>query len=174
MRAARDVGTLLRERARLLSRRERADDTVGAEQAVIFAIGGQRFGLPLSEVVYAARLQHLTPIPKVVPHYLGLTWMGGYLVTVLDVAVLLGLRDGGLRDVTTCVIASCGGRPLGFGAESVVGIEDVPGSQIAPLLAGDPREAGATRLAFLGDHRILLLDLGRLLSRLDASTSARA
>lgn len=169
----RDIAVLLRERAKKLARREQSDAGVESEPLVIFSIGGQSFGLPLAGVVYAARLQHLTPIPRAASHYLGLTWMGGYLVTVLDAAALLGMRDDRLRDVTTCVIGSCGSRQLGFGAEQIVGIEDVPASQITPLPPSDPQERGAARLAFLGTGRAFLLDLGQLLARLDAGEVVR-
>ena len=175
---ARDVAAILRERAQRLAQRERADEPRHSEPLVIFAIGGHHFGLPLGDVVYAARLQQLTPIPQAARHYLGLTWSGGYLVTVLDVAVLLGLREGGRRDATACVVTSRGSRQLGFGAAVLLGIEDVPAAQISPLLTSDLsasldlQAAAAPRVAFLGNERALLLDLGQLLARLDRGESA--
>ena len=169
-----DLAALLRERARRLAQPELAEGAIGTEAVTVFAIGGQCFGLPLADVAYAARLQHLTPIPRGERHYLGLTWVGGYLVTVLDVATLLGLREVGLRDVTSCVVASRGSRQLGFGAEVLLGIEEVPASRIAPLPAADSQTAGACRVAFVGADRVLLLDLGQLLARLDLGGAAGA
>lgn len=175
--AKRDIAALLRERAARLAQRERAEVSSSSEPVVIFAIGGHCFGLSLPEVIYAARLQHLTPIPRAARHYLGLTWCGGHLVTVLDVAALLGLREVGLRDITSCVITSHAGRQTGFGAEVLLGIEDVPAAQISLLrttdaVAGtDPVAELAPRVAFVGSDRALLLDLPRLLARIDGSAA---
>lgn len=172
--AVRDIAELLRKRAELLAVRERAAIDLESETVAIFSIGGHSFGLPLADVVYAGRLVQLTAIPRGAPHYLGLSWIGGYLVTVLDVATLLGVRDAGLRDVTICMVGSRGGRQIGFGAELLLGIEDVPASQIIPLSSASRREAGAPRLALLGAAHTRLLDLDLLLARLDAGELAGA
>ncbi len=156
-----EVSRLLHERATQLARRERTSDESTLLPHVAFQAAGQQFAVPLRYVVYASRLRHLTPIPGGPPYLLGICALAGHLVSVLDVAAFLNLRQRGLSDVACCLVVSDEGRELGLCAERLLGIEDVPAATISPWLSGSPV---IPHVATLSKLRLLILDLPQLLS----------
>ena len=57
---------------------------------VRFALDGQSFGLPLDQVREIAAVQRVLPVPFAPPHILGLINLRGQVVTLLDMAAILG------------------------------------------------------------------------------------
>jgi purine-binding chemotaxis protein CheW len=159
--SADDITRLLHERAAQLARRERDSDEATLLPHVAFQAAGQQFAVPLRYVVYASRLRHLTPIPGGPPYLLGICALAGHLVSVLDVAAFLDLRQRGLSDVACCLVVSYEGRELGLCAERLLGIEDVPAAAISPWQGGSSM---IPQMATLPKLRLLLLDLPQLLS----------
>lgn len=156
-----EVTRLLHQRAQQLARRERSSDEVALLPHVAFQAADQQFAVPLRYVVYASRLRHLTPIPSGPPYLLGICALAGHLVSVLDVAAFLNLRQRGLSDVACCLVVSYEGRELGLCAERLLGIEDIPAATIAPWSSGSPV---IQQVATLSKLRLLILDLPQLLS----------
>ncbi len=154
-----DLLLILKDRARRLASTEENPQTAPTEPYVAFLASGQCFGVPLNHVIYAGRLRHLTPLPGGSPYLLGITVLAGHLVSVLDVAAFLNLRNKGLGDVTCCLVVQWEDREIGLSAEQLIGIEDVPIEKISPI----GPSAGATRAALLGRLHMLILDLDRLL-----------
>jgi len=154
-----DVAKLLNERAALLARRERVLDESALLPHVAFQAAGEQFAVPLRYVVYASRLRHLTPIPGGPPYLLGICSLSGHLVSVLDVATFLSLRQRGLHDVACCLVVTLDGRELGLCAERLLGIEDIPASAISPWLSG---HAAIPQVATIDKQRLLILDLPQL------------
>ena len=156
---------ILRARAERLSRAERTSEVAAVEPIVAFMASGHCFGVRLDHVVYAGRLRHLTPLPGGSPYLLGITVLAGHLVSVLDVAAFLDLRQQGLGDVTCCLVVQAGGREIGLAAEQLIGFEDVPAQRIAPI--GSLNGANGTPIvssaAMLERFRILIIELDRLI-----------
>jgi chemotaxis signal transduction protein len=155
--SARDIEDELRERALRLSRSAGNKKPISTESFVAFLIGKQCFGVPLSAVVYAGRLRHLTPIPNGPQHLLGITLLSGHLISVLDIASLFGLRRPGVADVNSCLIIESGPRKIGLAAEQALGIEEIPQDQISEISLGEGA-ASIRRAAFVERMHILLLD----------------
>lgn len=158
---AEEISRLLAERAVQLARRELDDDKAAVLPHVAFQAAGQPFAVPLRYVVHASRLRHLTPIPGGPPYLLGICALAGHLVSVLDVAAFLGLRQRGLSDVACCLVVSVQGRELGLCAEQLLGIEDIPAAKVAPFLSGS---AAISQVAMMEKLQLLILDLPQLLS----------
>jgi purine-binding chemotaxis protein CheW len=156
---ARDVGAILRERARILALRDASELAATTEELATFGIGGHLIGVPMVRVTRAAALKHLTEIPGGPPFLVGVTAVEGQLVSLLDLAVLLGLSRRGVGDITGSLVVSWGAREIGLAAEQLFGIEDVPVRDIAPL----PGATGPlTRVARLPERELLLLDVETL------------
>lgn len=156
-----EISRLLSERAAQLARRELDDNQATLLPHVAFQAAGQQFAVPLRYVVHASRLRHLTPIPGGPPYLLGICALAGHLVSVLDVAAFLDLRQRGLSDVACCLVVSLQGRELGLCAERLLGIEDIPAGQLAPWLSGSVM---ISHVATLPKLQLLILDLPQLLS----------
>ncbi|HMU41299.1 MAG TPA: chemotaxis protein CheW [Pseudomonadota bacterium] len=156
-----DLTRLLKERAALLARRDTAQNQAILLPHVAFQSAGELFAVPLHFVVHASRLRHLTPIPGGPPYLIGVCALGGHLVTVLDVATFLDLRQRGLDDVTCCLVVSERGRELGLCAERLLGIEDIPPTACQAWSCG---HAAVTQVATVLGKRFLILDLPQLLA----------
>lgn len=161
--ADKEADMILRGRAERLARAEGETEVAAIEPLVAWNASGHCFGVRLEHVVYAGRLRHLTPLPGGSPYLLGITVLAGHLVSVLDVAAFLELRQQGLGDVTCCLVVQSGGREIGLAAEQLIGIEDVPMGRISAV--GNPGPSAIiSRAAFLDRFRILMIDLERLIS----------
>jgi chemotaxis signal transduction protein len=161
--SSRDANLILRERAVRLALAEGESEVSATEPYVAFMVSGHCFGVPLKSVLYAGRLRHLTPLPGGAPYLLGITVLAGHLVSVLDIAGFLSLRQQGLGDVTCCLVVQAGERELGLCAEQLIGIEDVPVSRIMSIAASSSTLV-LSRAAFLDRFRLLILDLDRLIA----------
>jgi chemotaxis signal transduction protein len=162
----REVEQLLKERAVRLAQAEGETEAGPTESVVAFLASGECFGVPLGQVRHAGRLRHLTPLPGGSPYLLGITVMAGHLVSVLDVAAFLDLRQQGLGDVSCCIVVQAGGRQIGLCAEQLIGIEDLPAKSIVSIGGHSGKAASAVigRAALLDRLRILLIDLEPLLA----------
>jgi purine-binding chemotaxis protein CheW len=156
---ARDVDGILQARARKLALRAEDESALATEELATFAVGGYQVGVPTISVVHAAPLEHLTEIPGGPSWLVGLTTVEGHLVSLLDLAALLGFARSGVGDVTTNLVVGWGGRQIGLAAEHLFGIEDVPRHAIAPLPSADGL---LTRIANLSGRQLLLLDVPAL------------
>jgi chemotaxis signal transduction protein len=161
MTMAPDALAILRLRAQKLALVEASEQEAAAEPYVAFTLGGHSLGIPLAAMLYAGRLRHLTAVPGAEAFLLGVTALGGHVVSVLDAAALLRLPRHGLSDIAACLVVSYGNRKIGLGAEQLLGIEDLPQSCIKSFAAGG-REV--PRIAVLPSRQLLLLELPQLLA----------
>jgi purine-binding chemotaxis protein CheW len=77
--------------AELAARREQAAEPAGTAPALAFALGGERYALPLADLAGVLPLGRLTPVPGAPPELLGLINGRGRVCCVVDLARLLGL-----------------------------------------------------------------------------------
>jgi chemotaxis signal transduction protein len=159
--ATRDVQAILRARAQKLAQIDATEAEVATEAYVAFTQAGHDLAVPLHTLLYSGRLRHLTGVPGADACLLGVTALGGHLVSVLDVAALLGLSQRGLQDLTSCLVIRHENRSIGLGAHQLLGIEDIPVRCIKPFPALGPE---IPRMAFLPKRNLLLLDLPRILA----------
>jgi purine-binding chemotaxis protein CheW len=164
----RDVEGILKARARTLALLVRDESSLATEELATFSTGGHQIGVPMAYVVHAAPLEHRTEIPGGPRWLLGLTTVEGHLVSLLDLAALLGLGGSGVGDVSTNLVVESGGRKIGLAAEQLFGIEDLPRSAIAPLASADGL---LPRIATLAARQLLLLDVPALFA--DARLAGR-
>jgi purine-binding chemotaxis protein CheW len=157
-RSRRDVGKILRERAERLARREDESLDVRTEPYATFTVGANRLGVSLDRVTRAAELHQLTELPGGPPWLLGVTAVEGQRVSLLDLALFLGLRRG-MADLTATVVVGDGTREIGLGVEVLLGIEELPVGAVSPMPgANGPLQ----KIARLDSGEVLLLDVGLL------------
>jgi purine-binding chemotaxis protein CheW len=82
-----------------------------------FFLGGRCFGLPILSVREIIRTCEITPVPLAPPHVRGLINLRGQIVTILDLAVRLGLRDRA-EALESHVVVLTGGERESSGATS--------------------------------------------------------
>jgi purine-binding chemotaxis protein CheW len=85
----------------------------------------QSYALPVEHVLEVAELGEVTPLPGAGAAVVGVRNLRGQVVTVVDLAAVLGLPS---ETMTTAriVIAEQGGRTAGLAVDEVQGVEQLP------------------------------------------------
>lgn len=138
-------------------------------QLVVFAAGGELYGLTIQQVreVVPAASYHITPVPLTPPHVRGVMNLRGRVVPVMDLRVRLGLPPAPVTPATRIVMVEGEPGTVGMVVDRVVEVLWVDGSDVqppSPVVA----QGGADFLAAVaraGDRIIGVLDLDRVLAR---------
>ncbi len=102
------------------------------QQLVTFRCGNLLLGLEISNVQEINRQTDVTVIPEAPPHVRGAINLRGDVVTVIDLATILGLAsDFDCRSGRNVIVRS-NGELIGLMADGVSDIIDVTESQIEP------------------------------------------
>jgi purine-binding chemotaxis protein CheW len=138
--------------------------TGSRSRVVVFTLGDQRYGLPLSMVECVVRMVDVTPLPQAPAIVLGVINMRGRIIPVLNLRRRFRLpeRDFALTD--QLVIAHTRQRPVALVADEVAGVHVYSAQQA--IAAGDivPGIEYAEGVVKLGDGLVLIHDLDRFLS----------
>lgn len=152
---------ILEERARALARSEAPPAWGAAIEVVTFTLGAERYALETRYLQAVARLQALTPIPGATPPIFGVTAWRGELLTIMDLRQLLGIRDGGLNDLSRLLVLGEARAAFGLLADTVADLVTLSVSAIRP-----PPEGVAIRREYLRGitgEALLVLDAVELL-----------
>ncbi|RZK00225.1 MAG: chemotaxis protein CheW [Novosphingobium sp.] len=139
-----------------------------SEQFLIFRIGEEEFGLPISAVEEVALLPaKLTPVPKSPAFVLGVMNLRGQVIPVIDQAQRFGAATSkaGRRRV---IIARVGELQAGFIVDAVSEVVRVPASALRPAPEfGNEETRVFEQVANLADEQrlILIVDPRELLDR---------
>lgn len=98
---------VLDARAERLAEIETAERTDG-RRALVVMVEGDRYALPVESVGEIVTEYRMTPIPCAPPAVRGVVSLRGEIVSVLDLAVLLGLRAAGAFRLAPLVVVSDG------------------------------------------------------------------
>ena len=159
-RTALDAVASPEERRRVLDERARAiaparETAVVATLPVIaFALGGERYGVPVEAVFQILDAATLSPLPATPAWLLGAAVSRGRVVPVVDLRQLLGLDGGGMSDLAKIVVVEHGPDAFGLAAEVVEGKLELPRGGLSPVTAGP--------FAWIAPDRLAVLDLAKL------------
>lgn len=67
---------------------------IGRESCVVFLLAGEKFGIPIHQVVELDKLPRITEVPNVPYWVRGITNLRGEILSVLDLGLLTGLGRG--------------------------------------------------------------------------------
>lgn len=159
---------ILDERTARLAERGSLGPLVEPDRALICAAGGERFGLSLEDVAEILPFRECVPVPDGPPAMIGVFGRNGQLVSVLDLALTLGLQPTGDGDDAWHLVMLRQDQPqVALKVDRAYAVSD-----IAPLSeseAGTFRNEAVTGYAktlsgFADEERVLsLLDTARLL-----------
>lgn len=135
-------------------------------RACLFGLGGALFAVEVRHAREVVVLEEFTVVPLAPSHLLGLTNLRGYILPIVDVRPLLGLRaQPGARGARLLVLDGGGGQ-VGVAVDSVQALQSF--ERIIPLGDGDRRRYGEVGLgAVERDGRLAtLLDVPKVLQAL--------
>jgi len=130
-----EKNSILKERARILSREAR-NDGAGEEyiEIVEFLLAHERYGIETTHILEVYPLKELTPLPSTPPFVLGVVNARGRIISVVDIKKMFDLPDRGLTDLNKLIIVRVNGMELGLLADTIVGVQRVLLQNIQPSL----------------------------------------
>jgi purine-binding chemotaxis protein CheW len=112
----------------------RDPDRVSADEApvtyidhFVFRLCRRAYALPPGSVDLVAPVQALTPVPTVPAHVLGVTYLRGRIVAVIDLAALIGVEGRPEQGNDPRLIVVGGDQPFAFVADGTLGIWSIAG-----------------------------------------------
>ena len=120
------LARIYRERAASLARRE-VDESARTKgcSVVVFQMGAERHGLPMSAVERIFARPILTPAPGVGPRWAGVFAVQGEIVPILHLARILNMPDADPDSDQYVLSLRTAGRKLGLLVERVLQIHDI-------------------------------------------------
>ena len=120
--------------------------TPGGATTVRFRLGGQSCCLPLADVAELADLPSPVPVPGAPATVLGLAELRGRIVTVLDLACLMGLGSTRWGDRTSAILLAPPWSHIALLAEGPVEIAAETGTERARPEPGNDDSGGVPSL----------------------------
>jgi purine-binding chemotaxis protein CheW len=109
---------ILRERARRIERDTTIEDTSRLREVLLVKVVHETYALPVERVLAVYEEVTMTPLPGTPVFVAGIVNLRGHLVTVLDLAVLLGM-EGSQNELATLVVVEGEDFSVGLRVEHV-------------------------------------------------------
>jgi purine-binding chemotaxis protein CheW len=141
---------------------ERADEPTVS--LVVFAIGDQRYAVPLGLAERVLPMVAVSPLPAAPEIALGAVNAHGRLLAVLDVQRRLGLPQREFGPSARLLVATTSTRTVALPVDEVYGVREVPAGEIVSSEAVLPGLGLVAGIAVLDDGLALIHDLDAFLS----------
>lgn len=135
----------------------------------LFRAGGARLAVPAERTWRFVRLAKTVPIPLSPPSVVGVANASGKLVTVLDVALMLGLPPAPSDAQRDCLVVRFEDDLVGFAADGLDGVVEVsPGALKG---AGSDGRGNTVGTCDYEGHLVTILDVDKLVKAVEAGLS---
>lgn len=142
------------------------DKKVEEVQLVVFRLGAEEYGVPITQVQEINRLTTPTRIPNAPAFLEGVINLRGKIIPIIDLKKRFGLESTVYTDEARIVIVEIDGNTLGVIVDVVSEVLRLPTSSIEPppsIIAGITAEY-LRGVGKLGDRLLILLDLNKVLT----------
>jgi chemotaxis signal transduction protein len=139
-------------------------------QLVTFMLGGEEYGIPISQIQEIDRLSKITKVPKAARFVEGVTNLRGEVIPVLDTRKRFDLEAKASDDRTRIMIVELGGVKTGLIVDSVREVLSLPKKDVAPppqaVHSGiDQHFISGIGKVDSGKRMVVLLDVEKILSK---------
>ena len=141
-------------------------------QLVIFKIGKEEFGAPITQVKEIIALAEITRMPQAPPFIEGVINLRGQVIAVVDLAKRFGLAAKERDDNTRIMVVEVGPNTMGMIVDSVVEVMQLPKENINPTPSLVESKIKTDFIEGIGqqeDRLFILLDLGNVLTTKEMS-----
>lgn len=157
------VKQVLRERAVRLARAPEVAPTGALLELLEFRLAHERYAVETRYVDEVHPLRDLTPLPGTPAFVRGIVNLRGRILPVYDLKKFFALPEQGVTDLHRILVVSDGDVEIGLLADVVVGVRALAAAGLSPPLPTLSAIA-AEYLKGISEERLVVLDLGRLLS----------
>jgi purine-binding chemotaxis protein CheW len=142
-------------------------------QVVVFSLGGEYYGLPITAVREIIRYAAPSATATARGAIQGMIILRGRTLPIVDLSSRLGKElEVGTR--TRILVLEVAGDALGLIVDGVDGILPIPADRVEPLPVATGEEAIGDEVAAVGERLIVLIDPDRTLGGLLPGKPARA
>jgi purine-binding chemotaxis protein CheW len=146
-------------------------------QLVTFMLGGEEYGVPISQIQEIDRLSKITKVPKAAQFVEGVTNLRGEVIPVLDTRKRFDLEARTSDDRSRIIIVELGGVKTGLIVDSVREVLSLPKKDIAPppeaIHSGiDQQFISGIGKVDSGKRMVVLLDVEKILSKTEQAELA--
>lgn len=148
-------------------------------EILVFALGGEEYGVDILKVQEIRGYDKVTAIPGAPGFLKGIVNLRGVIVPVIDLRVKFGLADPTYDSTTVMIVLRVAQRVVGVVVDAVSDVIGLAAAEVkpAPGLGSIVDSSYLAGLATREDRMILLLDIERFLSSgelqlLDGATAA--
>ncbi|WP_119070695.1 chemotaxis protein CheW [Aggregatilinea lenta] len=124
---------LLRLRAERVAAPLQEEDRAGTLTALVVVLQGEKYALRIDAITVVYQHVAIVPIPCVPEFVAGIANVRGHLISVLDLAALLGLRRGEDAAEAALVVAETEDARIGFRVETIGEVVELAVSQLNPV-----------------------------------------
>ena len=139
-------------------------------EVLVFEVGGQRYGLPIADVLELVRAVAITPLPDAPAFVEGIVNVRGRVLPVLDVRGRFRLPAKPLDPSDHFIIASAGARGVILRVDRATQLALVDASAVQPPETLGPGATYVAGVARLDDGLVLIHDLATFLSAAEAAS----
>ena len=143
------------------------DAVINEKQVALFELGGATYGLDIGTVHEIIRMQPITRVPKAPFYVEGVINLRGKVIPVVDMRKRFGLDTSDRTKNNRIVVVAISGTTIGIIVDAVTEVLRIPNSAVEAastiVTAGDTDYLQG--IAKLGDRMVILLDLGKVLSK---------
>jgi purine-binding chemotaxis protein CheW len=129
------------------------------QQLVVFSLGSEEYGLPITQVQEIIRYDRPRTIPSAPASVRGVINLRGRIIPVVDLKQRLGLQADGSNE-SKIVIVEAGDVTAGLVVDEVDEVLTIDEAQCEPSLAEDVPYISS--VAKVGDRLLVLLDIAAM------------
>jgi purine-binding chemotaxis protein CheW len=143
------------------------DVVANERQVALFELGGETYGIDIGAVHEIIRMQSITRVPKAPFFVEGVINLRGKVIPVIDMGKRFGLEKSDRTKNNRIVVVDITGTTIGIIVDAVTEVLRIPNAAVEP--ASGIVSSGDTDflqgIAKLGERMVILLDLGKVLSK---------
>lgn len=135
-------------------------------QVVSFRLGGEEYGVDISQVQEIIRLVEITHVPRAPRFMEGVINLRGQLIPIIDLRTRFGMPRIDATKSTRIVVTEIGNKRVGIVVDSVSEVLNIPMENVEPapdMVAGVGTEY-IQGVGKLGERLIIMLDLTMVIS----------
>ena len=138
----------------------------GELQIVVFKLGQEEYGIPITQVQEINRLTTPTKIPKAPIFVEGVINLRGKIIPIVDLRKRFGLVQEEHSEESRIVVADIAGNTIGVTVDSVNEVIRIPTANIEPTpsIATNIRTEYLSGVGKVNDRLLILLDLNKILT----------
>ncbi len=154
---------------------EEDGENTQANKFLLFNLGEEIYGIPISHVINIIELQKITEVPDMPDYIRGVINLRGTVIPVMDLRQRFHLAQRTYDDRTCIIIVKVQERSVGFICDTVAEVHDILPKDIEPPIAFRRNNEDARYISGLGkvgEHVRILLDVERILADEDIKVLA--